>query len=84
MCIRDRSWNALSSESLNGNLKHYLIKVLQNNETVKTLNTSKTSYNVTGLRKFTKYGFIVSAENQVGEGPGSNEIFNKTLADSKL
>ena len=74
----------MPSGSLNGDLKHYLIKVLLNNETVKTLNTSKTNYNVTGLEKFTTYGFIVSAENQIGEGPGSNEIFNKTLADSKL
>ena len=48
------------------------------------MNTSKTNYNVTGLEKFTIYGFIVSAENQVGVGPGSNETFNKTLADSKL
>ena len=78
------SWNALPSGSLNGDLKQYLIKVLLNNETVKTLNTSKTNYNVTGLEKFTIYGFIVSAENQIGEGPGSNEIFSKTLADSKL
>ena len=74
----------MPSGSLNGDLKHYLIKVLLNNETVKTLNTSKTNYNVTGLEKFTIYGFIVSAENQIGVGPGSTETFNKTLADSKL
>ena len=78
------SWNAVPSGSLNGDLNQYLIKVLVKNRIVKALNTSKTSYNVTGLEKFTTYGFIVSAENQIGIGPGSNEIFNKTLADSKL
>ena len=74
----------MPSGSLNGDLKQYLIKVLLKNKTVKTLNTSKTNYNVTGLEKFTTYGFIVSAENQIGVGPGSNETFIKTLPDCKL
>ena len=74
----------MPSGSLNGDLNQYLIKVLVKNRIVKALNTSKTNYNVTGLEKFTIYGFIVSAENQVGEGPGSNETFIKTLPDCKL
>ena len=60
-----------------------MINVTLNNKTVQSLNTSKTSYNITGLKKFTTYGFTVSAKNQVGEGPGSVKIVNKTLADCK-
>ena len=69
---------------MNGNLKYYLINVTLNDKTVQSLKTNETIYNVTGLKKFTTYGFTVSAKNQVGEGPGSVKIFNKTLADRKL
>ena len=69
---------------MNGNLKYYLINVTLNDKTVQSLKTNETIYNVTGLKKFTTYGFTVSAKNQVGEGPGSVKIAYKTLADCKL
>ena len=69
---------------MNGNLKYYLINVTLNDKIVQSLETNETNYNVIGLKKFTTYGFTVSAKNQAGVGPGSVRIFNKTLADCKL
>ena len=60
-----------------------MIEVLLKNQTFKSLKTSTTSYNVTGLGEFTNYTFAVSAVNQIGKGPPIT-IFEQTLPDSKF
>jgi len=77
------SWQPPTSDSINGILMNYLIKVKLNNSIVFTYNTSSTSYNVTGLKKFTNYTFMVSAENQIGEGP-SKVFIAVTDSDGKF
>jgi len=60
---------------------NYLIKVKVDNSIVFTYNTStSTSYNITGLKKFTNYTFTVSVVNEIGEGP-SQSTNAKTLPD---
>jgi len=79
------SWQRPTLGSINGILMNYLIKVKLNNSIVSTYNTSSTStsYNITGLKKFTNYTFIVNIVNQIGEGP-SAKIVLRTLADCKF
>ena len=63
-------------------IEKYIIEVLLKNQTIRKLNTTQLSYNVTNLKKFTNYAFYVKAVNQIGESPAV-DIKKQTLADCK-
>jgi len=77
------SWKPPPMDSVNGITLNYFIKVLLVESLLSTYNTSSTSFNVTGLSKFTSYNFEVGVANEIGRGP-SQSTTGKTLADCKL
>ena len=79
----DLSWNELPFDAQNGQIILYNIQVVRNNQTEQTLNTTEQFYSVTNLRKFTNYTFLVSALNQIGEGPVET-VTQATQSDCKF
>ncbi|XP_066936906.1 receptor-type tyrosine-protein phosphatase S-like isoform X2 [Clytia hemisphaerica] len=76
----DLSWDEPPFESQNGQIISYNIQVIRDNQTEKSLNTTEQFYDVTNLRKFTNYTFLVSASNEIGEGPSAMAT-KQTLPD---
>lgn len=83
------SWQRLNSDDANGKITKYAVcyelfkesesSIDKCNETRDVIN----SFNITNLKKFTKYRIAVKASTKIGFGPLGNNIIVSTDEDGK-
>ena len=83
------SWQRLNSDDANGNITKYAVCYELFNESKSSIDKCNEtrggyySFNITNLKKFTKYRIAVKASTKIGFGPLGNNITVSTDEDGK-